>query len=63
LDYEHSKNPFRERKEQIAKWRAHAVEDIIENGDVLSIAGMLQKQGIKKIDSLHVACAIFGGSD
>jgi len=28
LDYENSKNPFRERKEQIAKWRTYAMRDI-----------------------------------
>lgn len=28
LDYENSKNPFRERKDQIARWRGYSIEDI-----------------------------------
>lgn len=63
LDYENSRNPFKERIEQIAEWRKYAVEDIVENKEVLSVAAMLQEQGIKKIDSLHIACAIEAGSD
>ena len=31
LDYENSKNPFKERKEQIAKWKMYAIEDIQES--------------------------------
>ena len=49
LDYENSRNPFKERREQIAKRRKYVVEDIVENGDVLGMAGILQKQGIKKL--------------
>jgi len=63
VDYENGKNPFRERKEQISRWRAYAVEDIIESKDVLGVAGMLHEQGIKKIDSLHIACAIHARAD
>ncbi len=63
LDYENRKNPFRERKEQIIKWRSYASEDVIENEQVIDIANRLQQQGIKKIDSLHIACAIHAGVD
>jgi predicted nucleic acid-binding protein len=63
LDYENSKNPFRERKEQIAKWRMYAVEDIAENEEVLDIAKILQGHRIKNIDSLHIASAIKAGAD
>lgn len=48
LDYENSKNPFRERKEQITKWRMYAVEDIAENEEVLDVAKILQGHRIKK---------------
>lgn len=58
LDYENSKNPFRERREQIAKWRKYAKTDIEENEEVLKIANMVAQNGVKKIDSLHIACAI-----
>lgn len=63
LDYENGKNPFRERREQISKWKTYAVDDISENESVLKVAGMLLEKGIKKIDSLHVACAIQAGTD
>lgn len=63
LDYENSRNPFKERREQIAEWRKYAVEDIIESKEALRVAAILQGQGIKKIDSLHIACAIEAGAD
>jgi hypothetical protein len=63
LDYENSKNPFVERKEQIAKWRIYASEDIQESGELLGLAGMLIEYGVKKIDSLHIACAIQAGAN
>lgn len=63
LDYENGKSPFRERREQISEWKAYAVADIDENENVLKAAGMLLEKGIKKIDSLHVACAIQAGAD
>jgi len=63
LDYENSRNPFRERREQIYKWREYAIEDITESREVLDAAGMLQGYGMKKIDSLHIACAIHAGVD
>ena len=58
LDYENSKNPLRERQEQIAKWRAISAEDIEENEKIIEVSLMLNQQGIKTIDSLHIACAI-----
>lgn len=58
LDYENGRNPFRERKEQIAKWQTYAVEAIQEDDEVLRSARALNEQGIKKVDSLHLACAI-----
>ena len=63
LDYENSKNPFQERREQIAEWKKYAVLDVVESKEVLRLAAMLQDQGIKKIDSLHIACAIEARSD
>ena len=63
LDYENSQNPFRERREQIIKWRKYAGEDIVENDEILNIAATNMKHGIKKIDSLHLACAIWAHAD
>jgi hypothetical protein len=61
LDYENSKNPFRERREQIAKWRTYSEEDIEESDEILKLATRLNGQGIKKMDSMHIACAIKAG--
>ena len=58
LDYENSKNPFQERREQISKWRAYSEADIEESDETLQLAVLVSEQGIKKIDSLHIACAI-----
>ncbi|MFQ5642036.1 MAG: PIN domain protein, partial [bacterium] len=57
-DYESSKNPFQERREQIAKWREYCDDDIEEDKEVITVATVLQQQGIKKLDSLHISCAI-----
>jgi len=63
LDYENSQNPFRERREQIAKWRVYSKKDIIENSSIIKAAKMVRQQGIKEMDSLHLACAIEVGVD
>ena len=63
LDYENSQNPFRERREQIIKWRTYSNNDIEESEEVLNTASMIMKHGIKKLDSLHLACAIIANTD
>ena len=37
--------------------------DIIEDEELVEIAAKLNQQGIKKIDSLHIACAIKANAD
>lgn len=63
LDYENSRNPYIERKVRINGWKKYAVQDIEENSEVLTTAKLLNQVGIQKIDSLHVACAIFSKCD
>lgn len=63
MDYENSQNPFRERREQIINWRTYSGEDVEESQEILSIASIMMKHGIKKIDSLHLACAIKANTD
>jgi len=58
LDYENNKNLFRERKEQIEQWRKYSKIDIQEDVELLNIASKIRLQGIQKMDSLHIACAI-----
>ena len=59
LDYENSKNPFKERKEQIGGWKKYAERDIQENAELTGFANILNRKGFQKLDSLHIACAIF----
>ncbi|NOX62816.1 MAG: type II toxin-antitoxin system VapC family toxin [Chloroflexi bacterium] len=59
IDYENSRNPFPERREQIARWRDHATKDVVENEHIITIANQLRQYGIKQLDALHVACAIY----
>ena len=58
LDYENSQNPFRERREQISKWRAYSDVDIVEDAAILGYAEEIARHGVKIVDSLHIACAI-----
>ncbi|MBW6475421.1 MAG: hypothetical protein K0B14_20005, partial [Anaerolineaceae bacterium] len=63
LDYENSKNPFRERREQISGWKKHSEQDIQENPVIIKLANNLNQEGFQKIDSLHIACAILMNCD
>ena len=62
LDYENDKNPFEDRKMQIDGWKKYSTIDIQENNKLFEIADSLNQKGIKKIDSLHIACAILSKS-
>lgn len=57
LEYENNANPYPERKQIIKTWKKYAVADTVETKDVIALAKMLQKKGIKPKDALHVACA------
>ena len=61
LDYENNKNPFVERKSQISEWKKYAVTDVPENTAIIKKANLLNRKGFQKIDSLHLACAIYQG--
>lgn len=63
LDYENSKNPFEERKAQISKWRQYAKVDVEENAELIRVARHVLSLGTKKMDALHIACAIVAKSD
>jgi hypothetical protein len=58
LDYENNKNPYSDRKAQISNWKKYAIEDIEENSKLIKKANFLNQIGLRKIDSLHIACAI-----
>ena len=63
LDYENYLNPFEERKNMVQKWKDRAVDDIVENDELLSLAEEFFKLGIKSKDSLHISCAIYAKCD
>lgn len=63
LDYENEKNPFRERREQIGKWKKYAITNISAEDDIIYQAKSLNQHGLKKFDALHIACAITAGAD
>lgn len=58
LDYENSKNPYQERKTWINGWKEYAVLDLQESRELLKKANALHQEGLSKMDSLHIACAI-----
>ena len=63
LDYENSKNPYEERKFRIRGWEKYALTYIEENAEVIEKANLLNRKGFKKLDSLHIACAIISKCD
>lgn len=63
LDYENSRNIFKERREQIAKWQSYAESDIGEEEGLTDLALQVHNKGIKKLDSLHIACAVKSKAD
>lgn len=63
IDYENSKNPFAERKKQIVVWKKYAIVDIQENTEIIEKANSLSRKGMRKMDSLHIACAIYSQCD
>ncbi len=63
LDYENSKNPYRDRREQIAKWRGYAYDDIESSEAIMQHASTMKLLGLKQMDAFHVACAIHAVCD
>jgi len=59
LDYENNKNPYQERKIRIKTWKNYAQVDIEENAEIIETAELLNQKGLRRIDSLHIACATF----
>jgi len=52
-----------ERKEQIAKWKVYAKIDIEADETIINLANSINHLGLKKFDSLHIACAIKANAD
>ncbi len=58
LDYENSKNPYEERRIQIQGWKKYSIQDIQKKPKIIKLAKQFNRNGLKKMDSLHIACAI-----
>ncbi|MEO5377917.1 MAG: hypothetical protein H7832_09085 [Magnetococcus sp. DMHC-6] len=63
LDYENSKNPFRERLKQIEKWRRYASINMDAEEGVVDLAKSFHQLGLKQFDALHLACAVKSDAD
>lgn len=63
LDYENAKNPYVERGEQIGSWKRYARIDITESPELLQRANQFSQLGLKKMDALHLACAVTAKAD
>lgn len=63
LDYENDQNPYEDRKEIVKGWKKYSATDIVEKDGVLDRAGFLNSKGFRKLDSLHIACAIIANCD
>ena len=63
LDYENSMNLFPSKKNAIEKWKNLSNYDIEENSEILNIIAKLEKKRISGKDAVHIACAIYSGTD
>ncbi|RLC13569.1 MAG: PIN domain protein [Deltaproteobacteria bacterium] len=63
LEFENSMNPYKNKRERIQKWKIFASNVVCETPTILSCGHTFQEQGVKKKDSLHLACAIEGQCD
>ena len=60
LDIENDNNPFKEKRQAIARWKALSNIDVTETQSIIDKANKFVKIGVKAKDALHVACAING---
>jgi len=61
LDFENMDNPFVDRREATRAWRAYAEVDSVETPAIKATAVSFAQAGLRKIDALHVACAVDAG--
>lgn len=63
LEYENSRNPYEEKRLSVLKWKELAKIYCVENEFIIEKAKELRKTGLKIMDSLHIACAIYSQCD
>ncbi len=59
LDLENDNNPYDERRRQIGEWKIYSALDVQENAEIVDNAKYLTSKGLRKLDALHISCAIF----
>ena len=63
LNFENANNPYDERREQIGTWKRYAQWVVMESPELLQLSQQLNQLGLKKVDALHVACAVTAKAD
>jgi hypothetical protein len=63
LDFENRRNPFEERRTEIALWRDMATVIVEPDREIGPLGKELEELGLKPLDALHVSCAIRGGCE
>ncbi|MGL6194813.1 MAG: hypothetical protein ACRC2T_08330 [Thermoguttaceae bacterium] len=58
LDYENGMSPHIEARNAIYSWRKIAKNIARQNRSIRQRAELLQQQGLKAMDALHVSCAV-----
>ena len=61
--FENNDNPFAIRKSAIRDFFKYAAVNIEESQELLNIADLLKKDGLKTKDALHLASAIIAGCE
>lgn len=57
LDFENSQHPVPDRRNEVARWKRHAVVYIAISENVAIRAQELEEAGFKPLDAVHLACA------
>jgi predicted nucleic acid-binding protein len=60
LDYENSANSSNAKREEIKNWSKISNLIVEPKEEIFKIAEELSELGVKKKDSIHIACAIYG---
>jgi predicted nucleic acid-binding protein len=63
LEYENSRNPFTINQQSMERYLQIAILRVFVDEKIRARSKQLEKQGIKPIDALHIACAEISESD
>jgi hypothetical protein len=63
LDYENSMGPYPDKTLAIAAWKDVAALFVDDNDEIWEMSTNIMRYGVKRNDSLHIACAIASKCD